>query len=387
MFPLGPARIPCFAERGGVLGTPELICEACGRRHPASEPLWRCPCGGLLDLEFEARFPLDAIRGRRPTLWRYREAIPVDRDEHVVSFDEGFTPLLPLDFGGRTAWVKQDHLFPSGSFKDRGSTVLVSKARELGVRRLVEDSSGNAGASIAAYGARAGIECEIVAPASASPAKLAQIRRHGARLHAVPGPREEAAREALRLAEASYYASHVWNPFFVHGTKTFAYEVCEQLGWKAPDAVVVPAGNGTLLLGARLGFGDLAKAGVIRRVPRLFAVQAAACAPAFRAFSSGADEVAAVEWAPTAAEGIAVAAPRRGRQMLEAVRSTGGAMLAVGEEEIRRAGEAMARRGFLVEPTAAAGIAGLEAVLAASRPGETIVGTITGHGLKGPLPA
>jgi threonine synthase len=315
-------------------------------------------------------------------MWRYREAIPVGRDEDIVSFDEGFTPLLPVDLGERTAWVKQDHLFPSGSFKDRGASVMISKAKELGVRSLVEDSSGNAGASVAAYGARAGIECSIVAPASASKAKLDQIERYGATLHTVSGPREAAAHEALRLAETAYYASHVWNPFFVHGTKTFAYEICEQLGWRAPDAVVVPAGNGTLLLGAHLGFRDLLDAGVIARTPRLVAVQAAACAPLFQAFQNGRPAAEALEAKPTRAEGIAVAAPARGRQILAAVRETGGWFLTVEEEEILETGQEMVRRGFWIEPTAAAGIAGLKGVLEGAGSGERIVGVFTGHGFK-----
>ena len=155
-----------------------------------------------------------------PTLWRYREAIPIEDDAHIVTLDEGFTPLTPVTIAGKSLLVKQDHLFPSGSYKDRGATVLISQAKALGVQHMVEDSSGNAGAAVAAYAARAGIACDIYVPDSTSAAKLAQIQSYGANLHKIPGSREDTAHAVQDAAQKHFYASHVWSPFFFHGTKT-----------------------------------------------------------------------------------------------------------------------------------------------------------------------
>ena len=218
-------------------------------------------------------------------MWRYREALPIGGDVPIVSMGEGFTPLLPVELDGRRLHLKLDFLFPTGSYKDRGASVLISRARELGVRAVVEDSSGNAGCAVAAYAARAGITCDIFVPEAASPAKTVQIGMYGARLHRVPGTRERTAEAAQRAAGTAFYASHVWNPFFLHGTKTFAYEVWEQLGFSAPDALVLPAGNGTLLIGAYIGFCDLLMCGLIERMPRLVAVQAERCAPLYYMYS------------------------------------------------------------------------------------------------------
>jgi threonine synthase len=186
----------------------------------------------------------------------------------------------------------------------------------------------------------------------------------------------------MAAAGDHYYASHVYNPFFFHGTKTFAYEVVEQLGWRAPDTVVLPAGNGTLLLGAHIGFTELKDMGFIGRVPRLVAVQSARCAPLCAAFAAGADGVDAVSSESTLAEGIAIALPMRGEQMLAAVRDTGGTCLAVSEEAILAAFRDMGRKGFCIEPTSAAVAAGAAEYARRAAPGETVVTMFTGHGLK-----
>ncbi len=359
-----------------------LICVDCQAEYPLDEPIWRCECGGLLDIDFTPRFPLDAIAARKPTLWRYREAIPLPESSEIVSFDEGFTPLLPVEVAGREVLVKQDHLFPSGSYKDRGATVMITQAKRLGVKSVVEDSSGNAGCAVAAYCAKAEIACDIYVPESTALGKLAQIRLYGAGLHRIPGSREDTSAAVMEAARLTYYASHSWNPFFFHGTKTFAFEVCEQLGWQAPDTLVLPAGNGTLLLGAAIGFGELLRAGVIERIPKIVAIQAGACAPLERAFAARLERPARIDKRDTLAEGIAIAEPVRGAQILRAVRDSGGAFYTVGEEEIVAALHAMARQGHYIEPTAAATIAGVARYLPDSRPGEQIVSVFTGHGLK-----
>jgi threonine synthase len=295
---------------------------------------------------------------------------------------EGFTPLEEITFDGNRTLVKIDYLFPTGSYKDRGATVLMSKMKEWGVQKAVEDSSGNAGSAIAAYCAKAGIKCEIYVPRDTSPEKTVQIRAYGATLREVQGSRERTAEVAMKAAFKIPYASHCWNPFFLHGTKTFAFEVWEQMDWKAPDVVVLPIGHGTLFLGASIGFKELREAGMIKRVPRLVGVQSASCAPLYRAFKRGWAEPRLVEKRETVAEGIAIAEPVRGRQILEAIQRTDGEILAVTEEEIGMALKEMGRRGHFIEPTSAATIAGLKRYLKKKRRRETVVSTLTGTGLK-----
>jgi threonine synthase len=360
----------------------QLICTACRSSYPLDDPRWRCDCGAILDIDFAPSFDRERIAARPPGMWRYREALPLGEGARVVSLGEGITPLVEVQIGGRPVWVKQDQLFSTGSYKDRGAAVLISKAAELGIERVVEDSSGNAGCAIAAYCARAGIACTIYVPEDTSPAKVAQIQWYGAELLRVPGTRQDTAAAVMARAERdakhTYYASHSWNPFFFQGTKTFAYEVCEQLGWRAPDVVILPAGNGTLLLGAAIGFGELWETGIVDRMPRLVAVQAENCAPLYH-LSRGEP---AKEVQRTMAEGIAIANPIRGAQIVEAVRESGGRFLAVSEQEIARALRAMAVQGFYIEPTSAATIAGVERYLGQAGPEETVLSVFTGHGLK-----
>jgi len=319
---------------------------------------------------------------RGPTLWRYREAIPILQDEHILSLGEGFTPLEEMEFNGHRVLLKIDYLFPTGSYKDRGATVLVSKLRELGIRKVVEDSSGNAGSAIAAYCARAGIGCEIYVPESTSSGKLVQIQAYGATVKKVEGSREKTAEVAMEAASKIYYASHCWNPFFLHGTKTFAFEIWEQIGWKAPDALVLPVGHGTLFLGAYIGFKELEDAGKVERIPRLVGIQSAACAPLYQAFKKGWKENFPIEKKETMAEGIAIANPVRGRQILEAIRETNGEILTVTEKEIGVALKEMSRKGHFIEPTSAATIAGLKKYLSQKKQKEIVVSTLTGMGLK-----
>jgi threonine synthase len=359
-----------------------IVCNACEKEYSPDEPRWRCDCGGLLNVRCESVFPINKILKRKPTLWRYREALPIEDDENIVSMEEGFTPLISVDFEGKEVWMKMDYLFPTGSYKDRGASVLVSKVKELGIPGVVEDSSGNAGSAIAAYCARTDIACEIYAPADTPEAKLVQIRGYGARLKQVNGTRSETAEAALKKAAKTYYASHCWNPFFVQGTKTFAFEIWEQLGFRSPDTLVLPVGNGTLLLGAFLGFRELVEAGAAERMPRLVGVQAKNCSPIHLAFKHRIDEIPLIEAVETVAKGIAIAAPVRGREVLQAVSLTQGEILVADEAEISAAHKEAAGRGFYIEPTSAATVAGLLQYLDRSAANEVIVSVFTGHGLK-----
>ena len=360
-----------------------LICRNTGATYPIDDVRWRSDSGALLDMVFTPAWDPERIRHRPANLWRYREALPIDPETDIVSFGEGFTPLVPVVLGGREVQVKMDFLFPSGSYKDRGATVMISQARAIGVHDVVQDSSGNAGCAVAAYCAKADIACEIFVPEDTAAGKLAQIALYGAQLNRVPGSREDTAAAAMLAANRHFYASHVWNPFFFQGTKTWAYEVCEQRDWQAPDTVILPAGNGTLILGAYIGFAELKAAGIIDRLPKLVGIQAAHCAPLYTAFHQQLPAVPALATQPTLAEGIAIALPQRGMQMIEYVRETGGTFLVVEKGEIKESLLAMCRQGFYIEPTSAAVIAGVAQYLRTQAAAdEQIVSVFTGHGLK-----
>lgn len=361
-------------------------CRACGADHEPDVSRWRCECGGVLDLVGgQPTFSLDAARSARHGLWRWASALPFAPDAAEplqVTMGEGSAPLVTAPLGDCPVVATMEFASPTLSFKDRGAAVLVATALRLGARRLVADSSGNAGTAFAAYAARAGLPCDVFVPAAASPSKLAQARAHGAHVHAVDGDRAEVADRAVAHVEGSgaFYASHVWNPFFHEGTKTWAFDVVLALG-RSPDVVVLPVGNGTLLLGAARGFQELLEAGVVDRVPRIVAVQAAACAPIADAFAAGAEEVTAVTDRGTVAEGIAIAAPPRGTQCLQAIRSTGGTVVRVTDRQIAAARAELAAHGLFVEPTAAAPAAAVRVAGLDAADG-TVVLPLCGAGIK-----
>jgi threonine synthase len=362
-----------------------FICISCGLRIQADRKSWRCDtCGGLLDIEMHPQFPLEKITTRPFTMWRYREALPIELDENIISLGEPVTPIVKINLSGKSLMIKLEHLFPTGSLKDRGASVLVSKMRELGIEKAVEDSSGNAGASIAAYCKAAGIACEIFVPSHVSPAKAFQIEIYGAYLRLIEGSRENVAEAALFAAGELYYASHCRNPFFLHGVKTFAYEIAEQLGWNAPDTLILPVGNGTLLLGAFIGFKELFQAGLIKKIPKIVGVQAANCAPLYKDFTTNSSVKEKNTFMTSIAEGIAIAEPVRRGEILRCVKESSGLFLTVTEKEICTALRHMLEKGYMIEPTAAAAIAGAEKYLASSETGEQVVSVITGHGLKAP---
>jgi len=358
----------------------KLRCQACHKEYPSSEPVWNCKCGGLLTLDFHARFPLDKILTRKPTMWRYREAFPIEHDKHIISFDEGFTPLVQEEFAGKKVLLKQDHLFPSGSYKDRGSSVLVSKIKELGVKKVVEDSSGNAGAAIAAYCAKANIACDIYVPEKTSAGKLLQIEQYGATLHKIPGTREDTAKAVWHAAQSTYYASHYWNPFFFQGTKTFVFEVVEQLGWNVPDAIILPVGNGTLLLGTYIGLKELQREKIIDELPKIIGVQAENCAPLAHAWKDHCKTSTHPSIKETIAEGIAIANPIRAKDILHAIKETNGDIITLKEIEIKNTLDYALKKGYYIEPTSAVAVAGFQKY--PIRKNEVVVVPLTGHGLK-----
>lgn len=308
----------------------------------------------------DAHFSFSTVENSHDySLWRYVEAMPFETcDKEPVSMGEGFTPLILLDTQNPNLYAKCDFYMPTLSFKDRGAVALVALAKKIGVSSVVADSSGNAGTAIAAYAARAGIECTVFVPQNTSDKKIAQIVAHGADIVKVEGTREDTAQAAINFVKStkSFYASHVFNPFFYEGTKTYFFELYEQLG-KMPDGVIVPVGNGTLLLGAYRAFEQMIKWGIISKMPTIYAVQAENCAPIYKSFTKNETQVSEVENKGTAAEGIAIAAPARGEDILAAIRKTAGDIITVNEAEIKTAREQMARMGVYVEITSAANYA------------------------------
>lgn len=351
--------------------------------YPSSVARWCGDSGAYLNLAPGLGMTRDAINPRERSVWRYAKAIDVAA-QSAVSLGEGGTPLLSRTWNGAAVRFKLEFMMPTGSFKDRGMTVMVSYLKSRGIDHVLEDSSGNAGASLSAYAAAAGMRCRILVPETASYPKIAQIAACGADVVTVPGTRQDVADTALRMSGEIFYASHNWQPFFVEGTKTLAYELWEDLGFRAPDNVITPLGYGSNVLGLERGFDELLRNGEIKKRPRIFGVQAANCAPCHAAWQAGSESPVPTAISPTVAEGIASSQPTRLREVVRAVRGSGGAIAAVSEGEIVSALGALARMGLYVEPTSAAAAAGLTQWLESGVIGrdETTVLVLTGSGLK-----
>lgn len=362
-----------------------LYCPQCEAEYSAEIARWRCDCGAPVEIRFQARYDKQEITAGPRTLWRYAAALPLREEAVPLSLGEGMTPLRSLSGPWGEAWFKCDFMMPTGSYKDRGAALMLSQLRAWGLRGIIEDSSGNAGAAVAAYSALAGIAARIFIPASASAGKAVQIGLYGAELVRVPGSREKTTEAALKAAaEGGFYASHNWSPWFVHGVKTLGLEIWEQLGWRAPDALVAPVGNGSIILGLYQAFKELREAGLIAELPRIYAVQTAACAPLATAFMTNSLDPVSIEKQETMAEGIASAEPVKGRQILEYVRASGGQIIAVNEAEIWRGLKLMAERGAYIEPTSGTAPAGLLKLREAGviGDGDEVVVELTGSGLK-----
>jgi len=355
-----------------------LVCLSCGAEY---EDRWRCTCGHPLEFAHrplpDGPAPDPAAFDTRDGLWAFSEFIPV---EQRVSLGEGMTPLQQAPEWD--AEFKLEYVFPTGSFKDRGATTTLSRALELGVDRVVEDSSGNAGAAIATYAARAGIDAEIYVPASVKASKLRAIEAAGATPVRVEGSRQDVTDACIDAAVAegadAWYASHAWSPAFFAGTATFAYETALQRDWEVPDAVVTPLGHGTLFLGAYRGFRALADAGWIDDVPRMYGAQAAGYAPIAAELhddTAGSNDVA---------DGIQIRDPVRKEAILDAIEASGGDTIAMGERSVERELDRLHEAGFYTEPTCAVAPAGLAELRDRGeiRESEDVVVPLTGSGLK-----
>jgi threonine synthase len=354
-----------------------------GERYPLDRPRWCADGLKPLLISPQRGITRDEIERGTRSLWRYQASLPVEVSK-PISLGEGCTPLVQREWDNFRPFFKLEWFNPTCSFKDRGTAVMLSYLRQLGVDAVLEDSSGNGGASVAAYGAAGGMRVKIIAPAYTSPAKIAQVRAYGAEVQLVEGPREESEREAIRQSDRIFYSSHNWQPFFLQGTKSIAYELWEDFDFEVPDNVIVPVGAGSTLLGCHIGFGELLAAGQIKKLPRLFAAQPFNCSPVDASFKAGVDTPVPRAVNKTIAEGTAIAHPLRLREMIHALRETGGETVAVSEQEIIAALKRLARLGLFAEPTSAGAAAALaklieRKVISAS---ERTVVLISGTGIK-----
>jgi len=379
-----------------------LRCTGCGREYRPNRLRYHCAdCGNVLDVVYDlgslARaVDRDMISSRpREILRRWVEFLPIEDPALIdrVTLGEATTPLVEFpnlagSLGVGHLYVKNDTVLPTGSLEDRSIPLAVLKAMEFGRGTVGIVSSGNAAASLAAYAARAGLRAVVFVSRNASAAKLTQTLLYGARLIMIDGEYSDVedlfrrAREALGWCDCSAQV----NPFRLESKRLYAHEICEQLGWRVPDVVVIPTGGGHGPIAVEKGFRELLDLGWIDRMPRLIAVQPAACAPIAAAFQKDAGEVAPVTPAPTVADAIAVSAPGTGgTRALQAIRATNGAVVAVADEETLKAQRCLASRaGIFAEPGGAVSLAavGMLARTGGITPKETVVSIVTGHGLK-----
>ena len=363
--------------------TIEVRCSNCQRPYPPEGTPYRCPiCGGFYDFKALPPFEPDRVEPGKPGIWRYQHALGLAGLAPLVTLGEGNTPLVWLEAFGRQIAFKLEFLNPTGSFKDRGSAVLVSFLRSRGVSEAVEDSSGNAGASFAAYASAAGLNARVFVPDYTSGPKRAQIEAYNAEIVRILGSRTMTSEATKRVVDKGVvYASHAFMPHGLAGYATSAFELYQQLG-REPGSVITPAGQGGLLLGIGRGFAALKAAGLIERMPMMVAVQALACAPLWSLFAYGGAGLSLVTEGETLAEGVRVRQPVRGDAVLQMIRETQGQVTAVDEPDILPGRQALARMGLYVEPTSAIVWNALEQI--GSQLVEPVVVILTGAGLKSP---
>lgn len=359
-----------------------IKCTNCGRNYPASGTPFRCEsCGGVFDFVDFPEFDPKKIELDQPGIWKYRHTFMLDEQVSPYSLGEGDTPLIWSEAFGHSVGMKCEYLNPTGSFKDRGSTLITSFLRSRGITECIEDSSGNAGASLAAYTACAGIKLKIFSPQTASKIKQEQIAAFGAEIISIAEKRSAVAEIAKQAADdGAIYASHAYLPFNLTGYSTLAYELFEQMGHRAPGTVILPVGQGGLLLGLFRGFKTLQNAGLIGRIPELIGVQARNCAPLWSIFNGGLDGLRLASDGETDAEGVRVWHPVRGDAVLSAVGSSKGKFLAIDEEDIQVGVSEFAKRGFYVEPTSAILWSAFGQVVEDCQ--EPVLLILTGSGLK-----
>lgn len=379
-----------------------LTCTICGTPYGVDEVQYVCPHhgdDGILDVQYDyeriaARISRESLAANpERSIWRYKPLIAVKPDSPVPPLRVGWTPLYPAprlaaQLGLKHLWVKDDSVNPTASFKDRASAVAVVKALEVGARIITTASTGNAAAALAGLAASVGLPAVIFVPKTAPAAKIAQHLIYGARVMLVDGTYDDAFELTLKVAKAFgwYNRNTAYNPYMTEGKKTAALEICEQLGWAAPDRIFVPVGDGCIIGGIHKGLKDLMALGWIEHMPKIMGVQAAGSSALVDAWERG---LQGWEMTPqpadTIADSISAGLPRDRNKALAAARETGGAYLRVTDDEILAAIPVIARNtGVFAEPAAAAAYAGLVKAVAQGlvKPDERIVVLLTGSGLK-----
>lgn len=344
---------------------------------------FKCPsCGEPLDVKLDFNFEPDKIRTGNYSLWRYEQFFPYTQERKKITLSEGWTPVVRFS---DNVYVKLESANPTGSFKDRGSTVLFSALHEL-IREaggyISEDSSGNAGASMAAYAARAGLNARIYVPESVAGPKFNQIQFYGAQVTKVSGGRARVAEEAQKVERRKFYVGHILHPLFRDGMRSLAYELLEQFGWSVPERVYLPVSAGTLLLGLISGFKHLSDSGGIDALPKIVACQTQQVSPLYHLFKGL--EYNPPETVTSIADALVSVKPPLLDMMVKRLKEVKGDAIMVGEDEIIEAFLELARSGFFVEPSSAVAFAGYKKQLRTnviSKENKVVI-VLTGNGLK-----
>lgn len=375
-----------------------LKCIDCGAEYHKTEIIYTCPkCDGLLDViydydEIKASIDEKKLREEPPSVWKYKMLLPVDIDP--VTINEGGTPLYKCDklaklIGVKELYVKHEGMNPTGSFKDRGMTVGVSKAIELGMETVACASTGNTSASLAIYGAKAGIPAIVLLPAGkVALGKVGQALMHGGKVIMIKGNFDDALVLVRKLcSEERIYLLNSINPYRLEGQKTIAFEIVDQLGFKVPDRVVLPVGNAGNITAINKGFKEFQKLGITDRRPKMTGIQTAGACPIVNAIKSGAEDITPEMNPETIATAIRIGNPVNAKKALSAIRESGGCAESVTDEELIEAQKALARlEGIGVEPASATSVAGLKKLVEAGviSKDEVVVCVTTGHLLKDP---
>ncbi|MBI4257671.1 MAG: pyridoxal-phosphate dependent enzyme [Thaumarchaeota archaeon] len=362
----------------------ESVCSSCGK---SQEDMfeWRCDsCGAPFSILNHQPFEKKSVKKNDWSLWRYKECLPQGKAEQV-SLGEGCTPLVPI--GEPNVLAKLDYVMPTGSYKDRGTSPMVSSilpfVKEGKIKKVTEDSSGNAGASLAAYTAKVGIPCSIFAPKEVVEQKARQIQAYGAKLTKVVGSRLSVSETAIDAAKNGLYLSHIWNPYFSDGIRTLAYEIAEALSWEAPDYIFLPVSAGTLLLGVIRGFTHLRLSGVTDKIPKIIACQALLVSPLYHAWRG--ERYIPPSKVSSVADALITTKPARLNEMISELKKSSGDVEVVDEAEIKAAAKTLALRGLYVEPSAAVSYAAWKKQSKLRRLGDgKAVLILTGTGLKSP---
>ena len=360
----------------------KICCTSC---HKASARIldFRCSsCGKPLDLRLDFNFEPRLVQLKNYSAWRYARFFPYISQNNVITLGEGWTPIVKFS---DNLYFKLDYLNPTGSFKDRGSTALISAIHKQVKKQdgyIAEDSSGNAGASIAAYSARAQLKAKIYVPDNVSGPKINQIKSHGMPVVKVAGSRSQVAQKAQQVEKGKFYVGHIFHPLFRDGIRTLAYEIAEQLSWKTPERIYLPVSAGTLLLGVISGFRHLANSGIIKKVPTMVACQTRQVSPLYHRIRKL--EYKAPKKVASIADALVSTNPPLLDLMIRELQEVHGDVEIVDENEILNAFTELAHEGFFVEPSSAVAYAAYQKQLRnkeTSKADKTVI-ILTGHGLK-----